>query len=170
VWAHHGLICAGETYKNVENMTFAKGTALKDPAALFNSSLEGNTGRAVKFHEGHQIDEGAEGSLLRCRHSEQDRGAKLIGKIEHFRDRAVVSIVARKVTESDVTSTCGRPIPGGAAPRRELVVPHQTDLDHPGDQPNPVIPCPDARQSGRRLDQSLFSPIFIDKPTGQLPS
>ena len=52
VWEHDGMICTGETYKNVVKMTFAKGAALKDPAGLFNSSLDGNTRRAIDFHEG----------------------------------------------------------------------------------------------------------------------
>src|SRR5260370_22108068 len=59
VWYHDGMICTGETYKNVVKMTFAKGAALKDPSGLFNSSLEGNTRRAIDFHEGEQIDEEA---------------------------------------------------------------------------------------------------------------
>src|SRR3954447_431615 len=52
VWSHDGLICTGETYKNVVKMTFAKGAALEDPSGLFNSSLQGNTRRAIDFHEG----------------------------------------------------------------------------------------------------------------------
>ena len=59
VWSHAGIICTGETYKNVVKMTFAKGAALKDPSRLFNSSLEGNTRRAIDFHEGEKIDEEA---------------------------------------------------------------------------------------------------------------
>ena len=57
VWEHDGIICTGETYKNVVKMTFAKGAALRDPSGLFNSSLEGNTRRAIDFHEGEKIDE-----------------------------------------------------------------------------------------------------------------
>jgi hypothetical protein len=56
VWSHSGIICTGETYKTVVKMTFAKGAALKDPKGLFNSSLEGNTRRAIDFHEGDKID------------------------------------------------------------------------------------------------------------------
>jgi hypothetical protein len=56
VWSHDGLICTGETYKNVVKMTFAKGASLKDPSGLFNSSLEGNTRRAIDFHEDDKID------------------------------------------------------------------------------------------------------------------
>jgi hypothetical protein len=66
VWSHDGLICTGETYKNVVKMTFAKGAALKDPSGLFNSSLDGNTRRAIDFHEGEQIDEKALKTLVRA--------------------------------------------------------------------------------------------------------
>jgi hypothetical protein len=66
VWSHDGLICTGETYKNVVKMTFAKGAALKDPSRLFNSSLDGNTRRAIDFHEGEKIDEGALKNLVRA--------------------------------------------------------------------------------------------------------
>ena len=66
VWEHDGIICTGETYKNVVKMTFAKGAALKDPSGLFNSSLEGNTRRAIDFHEGEKIDENALKALIRA--------------------------------------------------------------------------------------------------------
>ena len=66
VWSHDGLICTGETYKNVVKMTFAKGAALEDPSRLFNSSLDGNTRRAIDFHEGEQIDEEALKTLVRA--------------------------------------------------------------------------------------------------------
>jgi hypothetical protein len=66
VWSHDGLICTGETYKNVVKMTFAKGAALKDPSRLFNSSLEGNTRRAIDLHEGEKIDEEALKALVRA--------------------------------------------------------------------------------------------------------
>jgi hypothetical protein len=66
VWSHDGLICTGETYKSVVKMTFAKGAALKDPARLFNASLEGNTRRAIDFHEGDKINEGALKTLVRA--------------------------------------------------------------------------------------------------------
>src|ERR1700740_1102203 len=65
-WSRHGLICTGETYKNVVKMTFAKGAALKDPSGLFNSSLEGNTRRAIDFREGEKIDEEALKTLIRA--------------------------------------------------------------------------------------------------------
>jgi hypothetical protein len=66
VWYHDGIICTGETYKNVVKMTFAKGAALKDPSGLFNSSLDGNTRRAIDFHEGEKIDEKALKTLVRA--------------------------------------------------------------------------------------------------------
>jgi hypothetical protein len=66
VWYHDGMICTGETYKNVVKMTFAKGAALKDPSGLFNSSLDGNTRRAIDFHEGETIDEDALKALVRA--------------------------------------------------------------------------------------------------------
>src|SRR5260221_8549547 len=65
VWSHSGLICTGETYKSVVKTTFAKGAALKDPSGLFNSSLEGNTRRAIDFHEGEKISEKALKALVR---------------------------------------------------------------------------------------------------------
>jgi hypothetical protein len=66
VWEHDGMICTGETYKNVVKVTFAKGAALKDPLRLFNSSLEGNTRRAIDFHEGEKINEKAFKALVRA--------------------------------------------------------------------------------------------------------
>jgi hypothetical protein len=66
VWYHDGMICTGETYKNIVKMTFAKGASLEDPSGLFNSSLEGNTRRAIDFHEGDKIDEKALKALIRA--------------------------------------------------------------------------------------------------------
>ena len=66
VWSHAGIICTGETYKSVVKMTFAKGAALEDPSGLFNASLEGNTRRAIDFHEGDKIDEKALKALIRA--------------------------------------------------------------------------------------------------------
>ena len=66
VWEHDGIICTGETYKAVVKMTFAKGASLDDPSGLFNSSLEGNTRRAIDFHEGDKIDEKALKALIRA--------------------------------------------------------------------------------------------------------
>src|SRR3984885_10743021 len=66
VWSHDGIICTGETYKSVVKLTFAKGASLKDPSGLFNSSLEGNTRRAIDLHEGDKIDEKALKALIRA--------------------------------------------------------------------------------------------------------
>jgi hypothetical protein len=65
VWSHGGIVCTGETYKNVVKMTFAKGAALKDPSGLFNSSLEGNVRRAIDIHEGENVNEAALKDLIR---------------------------------------------------------------------------------------------------------
>ena len=66
VWSHAGAICTGETYKNVVKVTFFKGASIKDPARLFNSSLDGNARRAIDFHEGDEVDEKAFQSLIRA--------------------------------------------------------------------------------------------------------
>ena len=66
VWSHDGIICTGETYKSVVKMTFARGAALPDPSSLFNSSLEGNTRRAIDVHEGEKMDEPALKTLVRA--------------------------------------------------------------------------------------------------------
>ena len=76
VWSHDGLICTGETYKSVVKMTFAKGAALNDPSGLFNSSLEGNTRRAIDFREGERIDEKALKNLIRAAVILNKSGAK----------------------------------------------------------------------------------------------
>lgn len=65
VWSHAGILCTGETYKSVVKLTFAKGAALEDPTRLFNSSLEGNTRRAIDIHEGEEVDEAAFKALIR---------------------------------------------------------------------------------------------------------
>jgi hypothetical protein len=66
VWSHDGIVCTGETYKNVVKMTFAKGAALADPSGLFNSSLDGNARRAIDIHEGDKVDEAALKDLIRA--------------------------------------------------------------------------------------------------------
>jgi hypothetical protein len=66
VWSHNGIVCTGETYKNAVKMTFARGASLKDPSRLFNSSLEGNTRRAIDFHEGDKINEPALKALIKA--------------------------------------------------------------------------------------------------------
>jgi hypothetical protein len=65
VWSHDGIICTGESYKNAVKLTFAKGASLKDPARLFNSSLDGNVRRAIDIHEGEEVDESAFKALVR---------------------------------------------------------------------------------------------------------
>jgi hypothetical protein len=66
VWSHDGIICTGETYKSAVKLTFAKGASLKDPSGLFNSSLEGNTRRAIDIHQGEELDENAFKTLIRA--------------------------------------------------------------------------------------------------------
>ena len=66
VWSHDGIICTGESYKSIVKLTFAKGASLKDPAKLFNSSLEGNTRRAIDIHEGEEVGAGAFKALIRA--------------------------------------------------------------------------------------------------------
>jgi len=66
VWSHNGIVCTGETYKNVVKLTFARGASLPDPSRLFNSSLEGNTRRAIDIHEGEQVDAGAFQKLVKA--------------------------------------------------------------------------------------------------------
>jgi len=77
VWSHDGLICTGETYKNVVKMTFLKGASLKDPARLFNASLDGNARRAIDIHEGDRIDEGALKALVRAAVALNESSARL---------------------------------------------------------------------------------------------
>src|SRR5690242_1746942 len=66
IWSHGGIVCTGETYKNIVKMTFAKGASLNDPSGLFNSSLEGNTRRAIDIHEGDKVDVAALKALIRA--------------------------------------------------------------------------------------------------------
>ena len=66
VWSHDGIICTGESYKSIVKLTFAKGASLKDPAKLFNSSLDGNARRAIDIHEGEEVDAGAFKTLIRA--------------------------------------------------------------------------------------------------------
>jgi hypothetical protein len=80
VWSHHGLICTGEAYKKVVKMTFAKGAALKDPAGLFNSSLEGNVRRAIDVHEGDRLDGKALKALIRAAVALNTRDAAARGR------------------------------------------------------------------------------------------
>ena len=75
-WSHDGIICTGESYKSVVKLTFAKGASLKDPAGLFNSSLDGNTRRAIDIHEGEQVDASAFKALIRAAVALNTSGAK----------------------------------------------------------------------------------------------
>ena len=75
-WSHDGIICTGETYKSVVKLTFAKGASLKDPAKLFNSSLAGNTRRAIDIHEGEKVDAGAFKTLIRAAVALNSSGGK----------------------------------------------------------------------------------------------
>ena len=75
-WSHDGIICTGETYKSVVKLTFAKGASLKDPAKLFNSSLGGNTRRAIDIHEGEKVDAGAFKALIRAAVALNSSGGK----------------------------------------------------------------------------------------------
>ena len=76
VWSHNGLICTGETYKSVVKLTFARGATIPDPSRLFNSSLEGNTRRAIDIHEGEQVDAGAFKALVKAAVAENGARAK----------------------------------------------------------------------------------------------
>jgi len=77
VWSHDGIICTGESYKSVVKLTFAKGASLKDPARLFNSSLDGNVRRAIDIHEGEEIDAGAFKALIRAAVALNTSGGKV---------------------------------------------------------------------------------------------
>src|SRR6478672_4768325 len=76
IWSHGGIICTGESYKNAVKLTFAKGASLKDPARLFNSSLDGNVRRAIDIHEGEEVDESAFKALVRAAVALNTSGAK----------------------------------------------------------------------------------------------
>jgi hypothetical protein len=76
VWSHDGIICTGESYKSIVKLTFAKGASLKDPAKLFNSSLDGNVRRAIDLHEGEKVDERAFKALIRAAVALNTSGAK----------------------------------------------------------------------------------------------
>jgi len=76
VWSHHGIVCTGETYTNAVKLTFARGAAIPDPSRLFNSSLEGNTRRAIDIHEGETVDAGAFKTLVKAAVAENGAAAK----------------------------------------------------------------------------------------------
>ena len=77
VWSHEGIICTGESYKSIVKLTFAKGASLKDPAKLFNSSLDGNVRRAIDIHEGEEVDAGAFKTLVRAAVTLNTSGGKM---------------------------------------------------------------------------------------------
>ena len=89
VWSHAGIICTGETYKNVVKMTFARGASLEDPSGLFNSSLEGTTRRAIDFHEDDKIDEKALTALIRSAVALNTSSAASARGREHRRPRGI---------------------------------------------------------------------------------
>jgi hypothetical protein len=76
VWSHHGIVCTGETYTKVVKLTFARGASLPDPARLFNSSLEGNTRRAIDIHEGEEVDAAAFKALVKAAVTQNDASSK----------------------------------------------------------------------------------------------
>ncbi|HEV8336286.1 MAG TPA: DUF1801 domain-containing protein [Candidatus Polarisedimenticolia bacterium] len=76
VWSHHGIVCTGETYTKVVKLTFARGASIPDPSRLFNSSLEGNTRRAIDIHEGEEVDAGAFKTLVKAAVAQNDLPAK----------------------------------------------------------------------------------------------
>src|SRR5271166_1550930 len=76
VWSHHGIVCTGESYKNVVKLTFARGASIPDPSRLFNSSLEGNTRRAIDIHEGEKVDAGAFKALVKAAVAQNGASAK----------------------------------------------------------------------------------------------
>ena len=76
VWSHHGIVCTGETYKSVVKLTFARGATIPDPSGLFNSSLEGNTRRAIDIHEGEQVDASAFKALVKAAVAQNAQAAK----------------------------------------------------------------------------------------------
>jgi hypothetical protein len=85
VWSHGGIICTGESYKAIVKLTFAKGASLKDPAKLFNSSLDGNVRRAIDLHEGEEVDAGAFKALIRAAVALNTSGAKTKPKTKRKR-------------------------------------------------------------------------------------
>ena len=103
VWEHDGIICTGETYKAVVKMTFAKGAALDDPSDLFNSSLEGNTRRAIDFHEGDKIDEKALKALIREAVGTEHFGASCRGRKRALERTTATNARTRDYSRVDVT-------------------------------------------------------------------
>jgi len=104
VWSHDGIICTGETYKSVVKLTFAKGASLKDPAKLFNSSLEGNTRRAIDIHEGDEVDENAFKTLIRAAAALNSSKARYSNPASHFTTGSLYYIVQRNSGETSCLS------------------------------------------------------------------
>jgi len=110
VWSHAGIICTGETYKNVVKLTFAKGASLEDPSGLFNSSLDGNTRRAIDWHEGDTIDEKALQALIRA--------AAALNTAARTAARPIRSRNSPKITQTSSSHPEGSTSPRARAPRR----------------------------------------------------
>src|SRR5207253_197672 len=103
VWSHGGIVCTGETYKNVVKMTFAKGAALQDPSRLFNSSLEGNVRRAIDIHEGENIDEAALRDLIRAAVALNLKGKTQVSRLNDLNAATLfLSCRIRAITGRDV--------------------------------------------------------------------
>jgi len=96
VWSHDGIVCTGETYKSVVKMTFAKGASLKDPASLFNSSLDGNVRRAIDVHEGEKIDAPALKALIRAAVALNVSGRKAAPSKRRARAAVALKVPAKK--------------------------------------------------------------------------
>src|ERR1700681_3129627 len=108
IWSHDGIICTGESYKNVVKLTFAKGASLKDPARLFNSSLDGNTRRAIDIHEGEEVDESAFKALVRQAVALNSSGkSKPSKKEKSYRAPLNPDAAPRRVHDRDAGSLLG---------------------------------------------------------------
>ena len=133
VWSHDGIICTGESYKNVVKLTFAKGASLKDPARLFNSSLDGNARRAIDIHEGEEVDESAFKALVRQAVALNGSGkSKPSKKSEVLRDSAPEGESAPTGNSCGANSPWAFEDPATAAPG---------GLDHRGRSTSPRTPA-----------------------------
>jgi hypothetical protein len=115
VWSHDGIICTGESYKKVVKLTFAKGASLKDPARLFNSSLDGNVRRAIDIHEGEEVDESAFKALIRQAVALNSSGESKASKKAKSRER--VTFKNLQHLHSIITLACQSAYPNAAARR-----------------------------------------------------
>jgi hypothetical protein len=153
VWSHDGMICTGETYKNVVKLTFAKGASLKDPAGLFNASLEGNARRAIDLHEGDEIDERAFKSLVRA------AAALNASSARRMPSKAKPKGTASKVERSTATKGKG---PSGAAKPKLLSGGNPQIAKADGDAPVQayIAAMPGwKRDVGRRLDALIVRTV-----------